>query len=177
MVKKTQYEKMMCRLGGRNEEDRYKIRCDLIDAVNQLRHDPDTRFVYDMFYDLNGGGEFQQDAAIMAMVNGWSRDENGRLPFGRKINGDQWFTTEAKGASDRIARILESAVIELRNRRMEKADEDKRKKELRKSLKNQGYKKMWARIEIGHLGSTTVDIFDGKMYLKVEGSPIEMRKA
>ena len=130
-----------------------------------------------MFYDLNGGGEFQCDAAIMAMVNGWSRDENGRLPFGRKIHGDQWFTTEAKGASDRIAKIIESAVIELRNRRKKKADEDKRKKELRKSLKSQGYGKMWVKIETGHLGSTTVYIFDGKLYLKVEGSPIEMRKA
>lgn len=176
MVKNTQYEKMMCRLGGRNEKDRQSIRYDLIEAVNRLRDNPDTRFVYEMFYDLNGGGEFQCDAAVMAMVNGWSRDENGRLPFG-KIHGDQWFETEAKGASDRIARVIESAVIELRNRRMEKADEDKRKKELRKHLKSQGYKKMWVRIETGHLGSTTVYIFDGKLYLKVEGIPIEMRKA
>lgn len=177
MVKKTQYEEMMCRLGGKNEEDRHSIRCDLIESVYQLRDNPDTRFVYDMFYDLHGGGEFQRDAAIEAMVNGWSRDENGRLPFGRKIHGYQWFETEAKGASDRIARILESAVTELRNRRNKEADEDKRKKELRDSLRNQGYKKMWVKIETGFLGSATVDIFDGKMYLKVVGGQIEMRKA
>ena len=60
---------------------------------------------------------------------------------------------------------------------MKETHEDERKKEIRKSLKGKGYKKMWVKIEIGHLGSTTVDIFDGKLYLKVEGIPIEMRKA
>ncbi len=176
-MKETHYDEMMNRLGGSNEAYRRVIRDELISAVIGLREDPNAKFVYDRYNDLHGGGEFQPDAAIMAMVNGWTRDEKGRLPFGLKINGKQWFETVQKNSSHRIAGILESAVIELRNMRKKEADEDKRKKELRKSLKSQGYGKMWVKIETGHLGSTTVYIFDGKLYLKVEGIPIEMRKA
>ena len=176
-MKGTHYEEMMNRLGGADEGHRRVIRDELISAVIGLREDPDAKFVYDRYNDLNGGGEFQSDAAIMAMVNGWTRDEKGRLPFGLKIKGKQWFETVRKNSSQRIARILESAVIELRDRRKKEADEDKRKREIRKYLKSRGYKKMWVKIETGHLGSTSVDIFDGKLYLKVEGVLIEMRKA
>lgn len=56
-------------------------------------------------------------------------------------------------------------------------EDEKRKRKLRESLRAKGYGKMWAKIEMGPLGSTAVDIFDGKLYLKVEGSLIETRKA
>lgn len=128
-------------------------------------------------YALHGGGELALDAALEAAVNGWKRDEKGNLPSFHMTydklmgkDGKLWFQQDAPGSKDLYTKDL---VDEARKMREEEAAEMERKRNLRKlqkSRRNNGFKKMWCKIEEGMLGSMTVKIVREGKVITVEGA-------
>ena len=128
-------------------------------------------------YALHGGGELALDAALEAAVNGWKRDEKGNLPSFHMTydkcmdkDGKLWFQQDAPDSKDLYTKDL---VEEVRKIQEEEAAEVERKRNLRKlqkSRRNNGFKRMWCKIEEGMLGSVTVEIVHEGKVITVEGA-------
>ena len=127
-----------------NITQRMELRNDLLSAVWRLE-DTVNDGVLQEFVRMHAGGEFQQDAAMEAVINGWRRDASGKLPVceAKRLCNPQWFEHNAPDANNVAMNALYKAVVDLRKSR---ESEDARRKTLRKrskSLSGAGYRKMW----------------------------------
>lgn len=130
-------------------------------------------------YALHGGGELTIDASLEAAVNGWKRDEKGNLPsyhmtYGQCMGngGKLWFQQDAPGSKDIYTKDLVDEVRKMREEEEEEVERKRNLRKLQKSRKNNGFKKMWCKIEEGMLGSVTVKIVREGKVITVEGAII-----
>lgn len=128
-------------------------------------------------YALHGGGELAFDAAVEAAVNGWKRDEKGNLPsfhmtYDKCIgkDGKLWFQQDAPDSKDLYTKDLVEEVRKIREEEAAKVERERNMRKLQKSRRNNGFKKMWCKIEGGMLGSVTVEIVCEGKVITVEGA-------
>lgn len=163
MNTKSNFMRLLERFRACDTSKRMALRDDLIHAVYNLRgteHDD----VYRALVCMHAGGEFQRDAAMEAVINGWRRTKDGRLPgSGKTANGSMWFEVNSPSADDVAMNALADAVEKLRSVRLEDVKRAKAKRMLSKRLHNEGYRKMWVKVNTGTLGVSDIDIIaDGR---------------
>lgn len=170
MKAKSNYMRLFERLGACNTLEKSALRDDLIRAVHSLRgteHDD----VYRAFMFMYAGGEFQQDAAIEAVINGWRRVKEGCLPGrGKTADGSLWFEVNSTSADDVAMNALADAVEKLRSVRLEDAKRAKAKRMLSKRLHDEGYRKMWVKVNTGMLGVSDIDIIEDGQKITYAGA-------
>ena len=170
MNAKSNYMRLFERLGACSRLEQRALRDDLIHAAYNLEgteHDD----VYRAFMCMHAYGEFQLDAAIEAVINGWRRTKDGHLPdSGKTANGSMWFEVNSPSADDVAMNALADAVEELRSVRLEDAKLAKAKRMLSKRLHDEGFMKMWVKVDTGMLGVSDIDIIADGRRVTYEGA-------
>ena len=169
MEPQSNFSRLCEKFGANNSRQRMELRDDLLQAVWRLA-DTVNDDVCRAFVRMHAAGEFQQDAAMEAVVNGWRRGANGKLPIdeAKRLRDPGWFEHNAPDANDVAMNALYKAVVDLRESR---ESEDARRKALRKrskSLSGAGYRKMWVNPDhmkklAGFLSSANKESFRIKM--------------
>ena len=170
MKAKSNFMKLLERFGACNTPKRLALRDDLIHAVYSLRgteHDD----VYHAFMSMHAGGEMQQDAAIEAVINGWRRTKGGCLPgSGKTADGSMWFEVNSTSVDAVAMNALADAVEAQRSVRLEDAKRAKAQRMLSKRLHDEGFRKMWVKVDTGMLGVSDIDIIDGGQRITYTGA-------